>query len=530
MYLALARKYRPLDFDTLIGQDFTARTLKNAIKLDMVHHAYLFSGCRGIGKTSTARILAKALNCLSSKDRPCNVCEKCTEINEDRALDVYEIDGASNRGIDEIRLLKEKVRVSPLNSKYKIYIIDEVHMLTPEAFNALLKTLEEPPFYVVFILATTAPEKLPPTIISRCQRFDFHRISKTLIYSQLKEILIKEKINFEDGALDIISFASDGSMRDALSLLDLVISYCEKDIKTEAVKTVLGFTKTELYPELLTAINKNESKKVLEIINDVSKHSANILSFIEGFIHFLRTLLEVKVIKNFDSIEYPFIDNDRIKDLALGMNLRFIEEVLENILRAYEWCKKSTFPEDVLLFSLHRISQFGVEPLTLKEITEKMMELYYEVGSTATTRLASNEKMMDFREKTKLIDIDSDSCEDENELNLIDLFLKEIDRENPILRAWLNPVKYVIRENNIIFTVASDRHKKEVERRMDILEIIFKKYLSKYNFKLTIDKDETISQEKESNKIDDKIFEAKKHPTVKKLKDILGGEVVEVED
>ena len=215
-YIVFARKWRPQNFDEIIGQEHIATTLKNAIELNRVAHAYLFSGPRGTGKTSTARILAKALNCASGPTpTPCNNCTPCKEITSGISLDCIEIDGASNRGIDEVRALRENVKFAPSGGKFKIYIIDEVHMLTSEAFNALLKTLEEPPAHIKFIFATTRPYKLLPTILSRCQRFDFKRIPLELITSKLKKITAEEKINATEEALFYIAKAAGGSMRDA---------------------------------------------------------------------------------------------------------------------------------------------------------------------------------------------------------------------------------------------------------------------------------------------------------------------------
>jgi DNA polymerase-3 subunit gamma/tau len=246
-YIVLARRYRPQNFDELIGQSHVALTLKNALALNRIAHAYLFSGPRGVGKTSAARILAKSLDCEKRKDHsPCNTCVSCEEITKGISMDVIEIDGASNRGIDEIRNLRENVKFAPVSGKYRIYIIDEVHMLTKEAFNALLKTLEEPPPHVIFIFATTEPYKVPLTIISRCQRFDFRRVSVNEIVKHLQYIAGKENIDVEDEALYLIAQASEGSMRDSQSLLDQAVSYSGKKIAKKDVQDFLGLTEEKL--------------------------------------------------------------------------------------------------------------------------------------------------------------------------------------------------------------------------------------------------------------------------------------------
>ncbi len=269
-YLPFARKWRPQDFDEVIGQEHITTTLKNAIALKRVHHAYLFTGPRGIGKTSTARILSKALNCDKGPlAKPCNKCASCQEITNGSSMDVIEIDGASNRGIDEIRNLREAVKFAPSKGPYKIYIIDEVHMLTVEAFNALLKTLEEPPRHVKFIFATTEPHKLPATILSRCQRFDFRRIPIKDIVAKLQEIAREEKLDVEKDVFLYIAKASDGSMRDAESVLDQISSFFKGKIQLKGVIDTLGMIEQETLFQCADLIISRDTKSTIHLIDQI---------------------------------------------------------------------------------------------------------------------------------------------------------------------------------------------------------------------------------------------------------------------
>ncbi|MEJ2068394.1 MAG: DNA polymerase III subunit gamma/tau, partial [Deltaproteobacteria bacterium] len=258
-YLVIARKYRPKTFDEVVGQGHVSRTLKNAIKIGRIAHAYLFSGPRGVGKTTVARIMAKALNCENGPTPdPCNKCKMCTGINEGSVTDVYEIDGASNTGVDDIRELRDNVRYLPASGRYNIYIIDEVHMLSINAFNALLKILEEPPAHVIFIFATTEPHKIPVTILSRVQRFDFRRLSLAEITGSLSQIAKEEGIKITDGALIIISREAEGSMRDAQSLMDQVVGFAGKEVTEADVREVLGLTDRELLFRMAGALMKKD--------------------------------------------------------------------------------------------------------------------------------------------------------------------------------------------------------------------------------------------------------------------------------
>lgn len=306
--MSLYLKYRPQNFDTLIGQSHVIRVLKNALIKNQLTHAYLFSGPRGTGKTSTARILAKSLNCLSKEHIPCNQCSNCLAILNQNLVDLIEIDGASNRGIDEIRDLREKVQFTPTQGKVKIYIIDEVHMLTKEAFNALLKTLEEPPVHAYFILATTEIHKIPDTILSRCQSFSFKRIHQNEITSALAGICKKESIEYEEGALNIIAKTALGGMRDAIGLLEKLS--LEGSLSVEGVKKHLGFTDEKVFDQLLSCILHNKLTEGIEYLNGINSKGVSLNEFCNGFIQRVRKIMLEKAKKNESSeLHIKIIEN-----------------------------------------------------------------------------------------------------------------------------------------------------------------------------------------------------------------------------
>lgn len=331
-YIALYRKFRPSEFNQVKGQEHIVTTLKNQIKHDRLGHAYLFCGTRGTGKTSVAKLFAKAVNCLNpTEGEPCNECVSCRNIISGAALNVIEIDAASNNGVDNIRQINEEVQYSPTQGKYKVYIIDEVHMLSTGAFNALLKTLEEPPSYVIFILATTEVHKIPITIMSRCQRYDFRRISVETIKSRLKEMLEAEGNLAEDDALEYIAKIADGSMRDAISLLDKCLAfYIEEKLTYDKVLDVLGAVDTQVFSDFLRDILKGDVSECIKRLDEVILTGRELTQFITDFIWYLRNLLLLKTSANAShdllemSTEKVNILKDEAKNLETEMLIRYI--------------------------------------------------------------------------------------------------------------------------------------------------------------------------------------------------------------
>jgi len=353
-YLVLARRWRPQNFDEVVGQRPVTQTLKNAITKDRVAHALLFTGPRGVGKTTTARILAKALNCERGRTPdPCGECASCLAIAAGRSVDCLEIDGASNRGIDEVRELREIVRYAPSRDKCKVIIIDEVHMLTEPAFNALLKTLEEPPPGVVFILATTHAHKIPPTILSRCQRHDFRRLGQIEILPRLQQIVHDEEVTVSEGAMKAIARAAEGSLRDAQSLLDQVIAYSGDAVGEEDVAVVLGLVEGELLAQTTQAIIERDSSRALTVIESLSARGDDLQRFCQELLAHLRDVMISKVSKDpAPLLQLSRVPPDTVRSQAAAMTLADLETVFQILTRAEFEMRRAPYPRFVLEVAL----------------------------------------------------------------------------------------------------------------------------------------------------------------------------------
>ncbi|WP_165000801.1 DNA polymerase III subunit gamma/tau [Xylanivirga thermophila] len=356
-YTALYRQWRPETFDDMVGQDSIVRTLKNQIKSGRIAHAYLFCGSRGTGKTSAAKILARAVNCISPKDAsPCGECRVCKQLKDGNNMDIIEIDAASNNGVDEIRDLRDKVKYPPTVGRYKVYIIDEVHMLSIGAFNALLKTLEEPPAHVIFILATTEPHKLPSTIISRCQRFDFKRIPHRVIMERLEMIAQASSFNIDEEAIDTIARWSEGGMRDALSLMDECVGFCGEHISNSDVLAILGTADQRFIFEFADNMLENNVSALFEMINDIIEDGKNISVFLKDIIYHMRNLMLIKVcgVKN-DLLD---MSDATLKDYGLQAQRASIEKItrIVDILTGLDsQLKWSTQPRVLLELAMVKI-------------------------------------------------------------------------------------------------------------------------------------------------------------------------------
>ncbi len=391
-YRVLARKCRPQVFEDVLGQDHVVRTLQNAITQQRIAHAFLFSGPRGVGKTSVARILAKALNCeLGPAPIPCNRCVHCLEITNGNAIDVREIDGASNRGIDEIRELRENVKFVPASCRYKIYIIDEVHMLTREAFNALLKTLEEPPAHVIFIFATTETQKVPATILSRCQCFDFRRIALKQIAQNLKNIAASDGIRVSDGALSWIAEAGDGSLRDAQSIFDQVISYAGDEIADSAVEEILGRSDRRFLFSLSEAVLARDAGRCLKIIDEAYYAGLDMRYFFQTLLGHFRNLLFTGIAGGKESlVELPAEEAEKLKGQADGQSTDTLQRYLEILMSEEENVRRSQNPRLNLEAVLCRMAL--LEPLIpIESVITRMESLERRLGGTPAPGTAGPE-------------------------------------------------------------------------------------------------------------------------------------------
>ncbi|MDY4574334.1 MAG: DNA polymerase III subunit gamma/tau [Intestinibacter sp.] len=437
MHKALYRVYRPKSFNDIVGQEHIVRTLKNQIESQNVGHAYLFCGTRGTGKTSTAKIFSRAVNCTDLHDNePCNECESCREILEDKTMDVVEIDAASNNSVDDIRELRENVKYSPSKSKYKVYIIDEVHMLSQGAFNALLKTLEEPPSYVIFILATTEPHKIPATILSRCQRFDFKRVTVKDISSRMKYICEKEGIEADDKALNLIARNSQGALRDALSILDQCISFQGHTISYNDVIELLGSVNIEQLFDLADSIIKENTKKSLQILNDFIVWGKDVRNLVNDLIDHFRNLMVCKISNDLDDIiSLPEETIDLLKKQANTIDTNNLIRILNILSETQDAMKTSSNPRVLMEVTMIKIVQpmFDESKEALIKRIENL-EKKIESGNIKVNHISTNQSVDNFDKNDQ---IDKNIQEIQSEENIEYENIKN-DDVKLIQKSWKN--------------------------------------------------------------------------------------------
>lgn len=446
-YQALYRRLRPRRFEDVVGQEHIVRTLKNQIEQGRINHAYLFCGTRGTGKTTTAKIFARAINCISEEEtKPCNKCDVCQSILKDTNVNVVEIDAASNNGVENVRTIIDEVKYPPTDCKYKVYIIDEVHMLSASAFNALLKTLEEPPEYAVFILATTDPQKMPVTVLSRCQRFDFHRISKDDMTSVLKEYIVSEGADVTDEAVEYIAEVSDGAMRDALSILDQCISfYFDRQVTDKEVREVVGAVDTSVFFELINAINDGNCGQCMDIIDRIVLQGRDILQFVNDIITHLRNLLlAISIGRECRALDYSKAYIDKLASQGNAVGYDYLISLINSFSQLSSAVKYSFNPRILLEVCVIKACNpvidydLGSVDKRLKEIENKI-----EKGMPVqkmTDAKPEEKKLADEKSEEAPAVIEKAVPEDiKNVINNWKKFVKSLDKG--MLRAILATVK-----------------------------------------------------------------------------------------
>lgn len=471
MHKALYRVYRPKTFEDVVGQEHIVRTLKNQIKNNNIGHAYLFSGTRGTGKTSTAKIFARAVNCLNSiNEEPCNECEICLDTLNDNIMDVVEIDAASNNSVDDIRELRESVKYTPSKARYKVYIIDEVHMLSQGAFNALLKTLEEPPSYVIFILATTEPHKIPATILSRCQRFDFKRVSSKDIASRMSYICEREEIEVEEKALSLIARNSQGALRDALSILDQCMSFGNDKIEYNDVIELLGTVNIDELFELSQAIISENTKKSLQILNEFVIWGKDIRNLINDLIDHFRNIMVCKVSKDLDEIiSLPEENVEQLREQSKTIDINELIRILNILSETQDSMKSSSNTRILAEVTMMKIAQpmFDESKEALLKRIENL-EKIIETGNIkviSSTETVSENTLQNNDSIETEVELKSEPMTYENvkneDVKLVESSWKRIihkikDDRKPNIYALLKEVESFNVNNNTLYIIFND--------------------------------------------------------------------------
>ena len=537
MHKALYRAYRPQNFEDVVGQEHIIRTLKNQIENNNVGHAYLFSGTRGTGKTSTAKIFARAVNCENSTNQePCNECEVCKDILNDNIMDVVEIDAASNNSVDDIRELRENVKYSPTKAKYKVYIIDEVHMLSQGAFNALLKTLEEPPSYIIFILATTEPHKIPATILSRCQRFDFKRVTVKDMTARMQKICNEENIVVEDKALNLVARNSQGALRDALSILDQCISFGDNKIEYKDVVELLGTVNLEQLFELAKCIIEQDTRQSLQILNEFVIWGKDIRNLINDLIDHFRNLMVCKVSSDLEEIiSLPEETIEQLKLQAKYVDINDLIRILNILSTTQDQMRSSSNPRILAEVTMMKIAQpmfdESKEALIKRiENLEKIIEsgeIKVNTQSTSQNNVASIVKEEESVEEVEYEQVKSE------DVKLIESSWKKIrqvikDAKQVPLSVLLGDVSSFNVYDNVLYLIYKDGYafaKKKLceENTISYIENVIRETISRsFNIKVIL--------ESEVKDIDLEIKEQKMDQGEEILRSIVDNNILEIKD
>lgn len=535
-YLALYRKYRPQSFEDIVGQQHVVKTLQNAIKSNKVAHAYLFCGPRGVGKTTIARLLAKAINCsdlkTENKTESCDKCNFCKEINKGRAVDIIEIDAASNRGIDEIRELKEKIKFTPNVLKYKVFIIDEVHMLTIEAFNALLKTLEEPPSHAIFVLATTEAHKIPATILSRCQRFDFKKLTQAEISKQLLKIAKKENVKIDEKSLNLLASNASGSSRDGLSLLNQVLSLEDDNIAYEDTKAILGISDLSQAIDFLDFLIKKDAHGAVKLINDLTDSGYDLKQFYKNLIDYFRKLLISKINNDLLSGEVSFTGEqlEKLKEQSEKLTSKEIIFFIGSFIRAKKEIDDNVIPQlplEIATIEVIKPKEDNINKVRFEEGAvdnnkktlpnnkqaaptnkeERLLPKEPEKEISKPKEISTNNKV-----DNSVVDYDENEKEEESTTTKLDLetiknlninwanFIKEVSSKNFTLGSFLNACNPIeIQNNKVVLACKYSFHKeklRDLKNKKIIEDVAEKLFKVRMLFDLTLVED--LSEEQKS--------------------------------
>ena len=537
MHKALYRAYRPQNFEDVVGQEHIIRTLKNQIENNNVGHAYLFSGTRGTGKTSTAKIFARAVNCENSTNQePCNECEVCKDILNDNIMDVVEIDAASNNSVDDIRELRENVKYSPTKAKYKVYIIDEVHMLSQGAFNALLKTLEEPPSYIIFILATTEPHKIPATILSRCQRFDFKRVTVKDMTARMQKICNEENIIVEDKALNLVARNSQGALRDALSILDQCISFGDNKIEYKDVVELLGTVNVEQLFDLAKCIIEQDTRQSLQILNEFVIWGKDIRNLINDLIDHFRNLMVCKVSSDLEEIiSLPEETIEQLKLQAKYVDINDLIRILNILSTTQDQMRSSSNPRILAEVTMMKIAQpmFDESKEALIKRIENL-EKIIESGEIKvnTQSISQNNVASIVKEEESVEEVEYEQVKSED-VKLIESSWKKIrqvikDAKQVPLSVLLGDVSSFNVYDNVLYLIYKDGYafaKKKLceENTISYIENVIRETISRsFNIKVIL--------ESEVKDIDLEIKEQKMDQGEEILRSIVDNNILEIKD